>query len=96
MTRLAVSAVATSICSVENAFFSLIALVDQAIFFICRSGCRRALAVCRYPMACDWLAVLMCSILTPFTLTEYVRVLIAAESAIFRVHSDFSCSLFDF
>ena len=41
MTRLAVSAVATSICSMENAFFSLIALVDRAIFSICRSGCRR-------------------------------------------------------
>ena len=45
-------------------------------------------------MACDWLAVLMSSILTTFTLTEYVRVLIAAESAIFRVYSDFSCRVY--
>ena len=44
MIRLAVSAVATSMCSV---FFSLIALVDQAIFLIFMSGCRRALAVFR-------------------------------------------------
>ena len=42
-------------CSVEYAFFSLMALTDQATLMILRSGCRCGLAARRYAIAViDW------------------------------------------